>query len=388
MRKELLGLVLGILVVFTMDSLAAAEGREEPAVEGLNGSRVCPTRLQLRHPQRCSNAGARDTLTDMVVEGVYPEHPLPVTRIDPSLGDVPFVYVRSGRKDGTPLYNSLSKAIKGKDSYREIDPGFVYFSWIDRVEQDGKLAYMVAPGVYVRGDGMSRLSALPNFHGVALSRTPGRPFAWVLGNVESRAGPGSDQPKTGRWLFRYEMVWIYEVEKIGGWNWFKVGPDDWIEQRLLAIVYPDPTQPEGVPDDRWISINLYEQTVAIYEGGELIYATLVSSGLQGWWTRPGVFQVFEKLEADFMGGSFEADRSDYYHLEDVPWILYFDEARALHGAYWHNGFGYPRSHGCVNLSLTDANWIFNWAQEGTWVYVFDPSGRTPTDPDSYSPGGA
>ncbi|NIS82529.1 MAG: L,D-transpeptidase family protein [Anaerolineales bacterium] len=388
MRNVLIGLVIGIVFIFAMVSLAAAQRSEESTVEGLNGSKVCTTRLQLRHPQRCSNAGARETLTDLVIEGVYPEHPLPVTRVDPSLGDVPFSYVRSGRKKGTPLYNDLSNAIKGKGSYRKIDPGFVYFSWIDLVKQDGEVAYMIAPGVYVRGDGMSRLSALPSFHGVALSRTPDRPFAWVLGNVESREGAGSDQPKTGRWWFRYELVWVYDVEKIGDWNWYRVGPEDWIEQRLLGIVYPDPNRPEGIPDNRWISINLYEQTVAIYEEGELIYATLVSSGLQGWWTRPGVFQVFEKLESDFMGGSFEADRSDYYYLEDVPWILYFDEARALHGAYWHNGFGYPRSHGCVNLSLTDANWIFNWAQEGTWVYVFDPSGETPTDPAAYGAGGA
>ena len=88
-----------------------------------------------------------------------------------------------------------------------------------------------------------------------------------------------------------------------------------------------------------------------------------------------------------MGGAFEADRSDYYFLEDVPWILYYDESRALHGAYWHNRFGYPRSHGCVNLPLADAHWIYDWAEEGTWVYVFDPTGETPTDPSKFGPGG-
>jgi lipoprotein-anchoring transpeptidase ErfK/SrfK len=84
-----------------------------------------------------------------------------------------------------------------------------------------------------------------------------------------------------------------------------------------------------------------------------------------------------------MSGAFEADRSDFYSLEDVPWIMYYDDARALHGAYWHNNFGYQQSHGCVNLAPADAQWLFEWVEEGTWVYVWDPSGETPTDDESY-----
>jgi lipoprotein-anchoring transpeptidase ErfK/SrfK len=89
-----------------------------------------------------------------------------------------------------------------------------------------------------------------------------------------------------------------------------------------------------------------------------------------------------------MRGAFTADRSDYYYLEDVPWTMYFDQARALHGAYWHNGFGVATSRGCVNLSPGDAQWLFHWAEEGDWVYVWDPSGETPTDPALYGAGGA
>jgi lipoprotein-anchoring transpeptidase ErfK/SrfK len=87
-----------------------------------------------------------------------------------------------------------------------------------------------------------------------------------------------------------------------------------------------------------------------------------------------------------MSGATAADRSDYYYLEDVPWTMYYDEARAFHGAYWHNSFGYPRSHGCVNLSLGDSHWLFDWAAVGDYVYVYDPSGRTPTDPSLFGSG--
>jgi lipoprotein-anchoring transpeptidase ErfK/SrfK len=101
-----------------------------------------------------------------------------------------------------------------------------------------------------------------------------------------------------------------------------------------------------------------------------------------------VFPIYKKVDAGEMRGAFEADRSDFYYLEDVPWTLYFDKARALHAAYWRTRFGFAQSHGCVNLSPGDAHWLFDWSQEGDWVYVHDPSGETPTDPAFYGEGGA
>ena len=110
---------------------------------------------------------------------------------------------------------------------------------------------------------------------------------------------------------------------------------------------------------------------------------MVSTGVDHFWTRPGLFHIQRKLETETMSNSIQ---DDFYYLEDVPWTMYFDEARALHGAYWHNKFGYPLSHGCVNLSPGDAHWLFNWASEGDFVYVFDPSGQTPTDPSLFGSG--
>jgi len=67
--------------------------------------------------------------------------------------------------------------------------------------------------------------------------------------------------------------------------------------------------------------------------------------------------------------------------------MYYDDLRALHGAYWQTLLGYQRSHGCVNLSVADAHWLYDWANEGDYVYVWDPSGETPTDPSVYGSGG-
>jgi lipoprotein-anchoring transpeptidase ErfK/SrfK len=162
----------------------------------------------------------------------------------------------------------------------------------------------------------------------------------------------------------------------------------WLERRYIRQFKANPTPPEGVDNGRWIEVNLYEQTLAVYDNNTLVFATLVATGMDPFFTRPGLFKIERKLDLETMSGAFEADGSDYYYLEDVPWTMYFDEARALHGAYWRTWFGFEQSHGCVNLSVADARWIYEWAHEGDYVYVWDPSGKTPTDPALYTKGGA
>ena len=131
-----------------------------------------------------------------------------------------------------------------------------------------------------------------------------------------------------------------------------------------------------------------EQTLAVYDQGQLVYATMIATGVDPFFTKPGLFQIQVKKDTETMTGAFTADKSDYYYLDKVPWTMYFDGARALHAAYWRALFGYEQSHGCVNLSPGDAHWLFDWAKVGDWVYVWDPSGKTPTDPAKYTQGGA
>ncbi|MBN2555660.1 MAG: L,D-transpeptidase [Anaerolineales bacterium] len=383
MHNRIAAIMIGLGMGMIFASSAQAQ---EPDDVYVPAAINCPSRLQLRHPTACQVEPARAGLIENAVEGISPESPLPIGRFDETLGEIPFYYLRAGSNQGTPLYTSLGDAAAAQNAYRVMEPGFVFFSWIDWYDQDGERIYMVEPGIYIRGGDVSRI-AVASFHGIMLTRTPDRPFAWVLNRVQPLLSPGGEESASNSWLNRYDMVQIYDMVEMNGWTWYMVGPDAWVEQRMLGIVFPESAAPEGVPENRWLSVNLYEQTLAAYEDGEMIFATLVSTGIGGWWTQPGVFQVYNKLESDFMQGAFEADRSDFYYLEDVPWILYYDQSRALHGAYWHNGFGYPRSHGCVNLSPADAEWIYDWSREGTWVYVFDPSGETPTDAELYGAGG-
>ena len=116
-------------------------------------------------------------------------------------------------------------------------------------------------------------------------------------------------------------------------------------------------RPAGIgPEERWVHVNTTEQVLTAYEGDRLVFATLISTGKRDWETPTGHFQVWLKLRHGEMRG-----HRVRYLVEEVPNSLFFGGATALHGVIWHDRFGWAVSHGCVNLSPADAEWLFQWA---------------------------
>ena len=338
----------------------------------------------------CQSLGPAAYLDQLKTQGMpLPRSPLPAVRLDPAFSELPYNYLRLADKD-TPIFSTLDEAMANQNPYRSIPAGFDFVSYVDYYQGSGNgRHYMIEPGMWIRGGSTNGRAALSSFSGMVFAGTPANQFGWVLYQTESQTSPGPNSNQlTGHILNRYDIIQVYRTETINGTNWVMIGPDEWVDKSKTALVYPATTPPQGVTNGRWIEINLYEQTISVYQNNRLVFATLTSTGIPGWWTRPGLFQITQKLESTPMSGAFEADRSDYYYLEDVPWTMYFDEARALHGAYWHDYFGYEQSHGCVNLSPGDSHWLYLWGNVGDFVYVWDPSGETPTDPSLYTPGGA
>jgi LysM repeat protein len=138
------------------------------------------------------------------------------------------------------------------------------------------------------------------------------------------------------------------------------------------LIIPGGGQPTGYQStttlstggERWIDVNLTTQTLTAFEGQTPIMQSVVSTGAWPTQTVVGTFEIYVKYPSTTMYGGSGAD---YYYLPDVPNVMYFYSGYALHGTYWHNNFGTPMSHGCVNLSEPDAQWLFNWASEGTKV---------------------
>lgn len=217
------------------------------------------------------------------------------------------------------------------------------------------------------------------FRGVLLPNDLEYPFAWVVdktGIYSSEYPGGPPSEATGRVPLRYELVNLFAaVTDSEGWVWYLIGPNQWIHQIFVAVVKPV-QRPEGV-EGRWAAVDLYEQTLIAYEDDTPVFATLVATGLPGWDTNEGIFTVWARLPVGNQSGATGAP--DSYALESVPWILYFDGDISFHGAYWHDDFGYRRSHGCVNLSISDARYLFEWTGASTpdengeiltYVYVY------------------
>ncbi len=113
---------------------------------------------------------------------------------------------------------------------------------------------------------------------------------------------------------------------------------------------------------REVIVDLSEQRAYAYENGVLVRNVIVSTGLPNTPTVRGDFTIQRKYSAQTMTGPG-------YYLPDVPYVAYFYAGYALHGTYWHNNFGQPMSHGCVNLPTPEAEWFYNFVDIGTPVHV-------------------
>jgi lipoprotein-anchoring transpeptidase ErfK/SrfK len=146
---------------------------------------------------------------------------------------------------------------------------------------------------------------------------------------------------------------------------YRVGEHEWLLSTRGNLAEAAPPPPGVRDDERWVDVNTDEQVLVAYEGKKPVFATLVSSGKERapegkepTPTEPGVYRIYHKFAETKMSGLEGTDES--YYVSKVPWTQYFSGDLALHGAYWHNGFGRTASHGCVNLAPKDARFLYYW----------------------------
>jgi lipoprotein-anchoring transpeptidase ErfK/SrfK len=144
--------------------------------------------------------------------------------------------------------------------------------------------------------------------------------------------------------------------------------------RILPADELTPLSPDVPPEDKYIEVRLDEQTVVAYEGERLVFRARTSTGKGEFDTPTGWFKTFHKRPTAHMVGG-ESDAA-LYDLTGVPWNCYITEnAVALHGTFWHNDYGTPHSHGCINLSPQDAKWLYRWTLPVVPLdqrYIYEP----------------
>jgi lipoprotein-anchoring transpeptidase ErfK/SrfK len=164
-------------------------------------------------------------------------------------------------------------------------------------------------------------------------------------------------------LSRRRFVVSFAALGVAGSNW--ITPD---VARAEEWVDPGPGRWQAGTNE--VVVSLGAQRLWAYEGEAMVLTTLVSTGTAATpevETPVGQWRISVKLPSETMEG---VANGEPYRVEDVPYVMYFtDEGHALHGTYWHSNFGTPMSHGCVNLPIDVAEWMFRWAPEGTGVTV-------------------
>lgn len=128
----------------------------------------------------------------------------------------------------------------------------------------------------------------------------------------------------------------------------------YVGQRLIIPEGGGQEPSPGSGEEKWIDVNLTTQRLVAYEGEQAVYSAVVSTGMASYPTVTGRYHIQRKYLYDDMS------YLGLYYLPDVPYVMYFYSGYAIHGTYWHNSFGTPMSHGCVNLTPSDAQWLFDW----------------------------
>jgi lipoprotein-anchoring transpeptidase ErfK/SrfK len=169
-----------------------------------------------------------------------------------------------------------------------------------------------------------------------------------------------------------------QLLRIRAWGSEPVGSDAPSGAPSAPAVDPQaiPLWEQELTGEKWIDINLTEQKLTAYQGDIAVRSFWISSGGTGHETVTGSFRIWAKVSRQDMSGGSRA-AGTYYYVPNVPWVQYFYADYSIHGADWHNNFGWPVSHGCVNMRVEEAHWLFEWAEpsldpamveSGTWHF--------------------
>ncbi len=264
------------------------------------------------------------------------------------------------------------------------------FAFLDFFEHEGRRWGLTTDLSIVPLDRVEPVQA-SSFHGLALSPETTLPVVFVRskGAYLYRGDPRSTGLQIERALGYREAVAVTgQKVALASGSYLETVSGHWILDKHLVRVDPMATVPSWAKGERsWIEVSILNQTLVAYEGQRPVYVTLVSTGIGGLGdpaethaTVQGTFLIHTKHVTATMSSDEVGDEFD---LRDVPYVQYFHDGYALHASYWHDSFGRPRSHGCINLSPADARWLFHWTgpavprawhsalslKDGTLVYI-------------------
>lgn len=278
---------------------------------------------------------------------------------------LPFVYARRWKDWKGRIYRDAAAYERG-DAPSSRLPAGRRARFVDAAETERGVVLIREDGTVVPEEDVY-VFPITRFQGRDLVANPlpeGHLLAWAFDYEDTALyrQPGDAEP-----AFRvaYHQSFVVEETPVQDHWWrapnaFGVGEHGYVEDELgVHIFHPAPRPDEVGPDEMWIDLDREATVLAVYRGDTPVYATLTSPGT-GRRTPLGTWRIQDKRVWHDMQS--RADSDDPYYVEAVPWTMFFKPMYAIHGAYWHWGFGHKASHGCINLAPKDARWLFDNAE--------------------------
>jgi len=334
------------------------EGRGFACITGARETDEAPVRLprlvRFVHPDPAEWA----TYTSTMAYNTNPSN-----RIDAM---VPFIYAKRWGKWQGPNFSSAEAYEAGDSPSQRLGRGRKYH-FVDSIQTDRGPVLQRANGAVVPASEV-HIYPLTKFQGWDLGAEPvpsGFLTAWAIDydGTAVHTAPSRSAPVASRLAYHSEVLVEDEpVDRAGHWwmmpNGLGPGVPGYVNDHDGIRHWAPSAPPDQVGDTQlWIDVDLDQQVLGLRRGANLLFATLISSGAPGTATPRGIYAIQDKSAWSDMASRPDSD--DPYYVEKVPWVMHFKKRYALHGTFWHWGFGHTASHGCINLSVRDARWIFD-----------------------------
>ncbi len=275
---------------------------------------------------------------------------------------IPWFLKNDGRSPNVSGLITASDAVKIGQVDRRQGRAF-----IESFLHEGR-RYNVTPDLTVIPADRFRPIRGSDFHGLFMDETELKPpFALIRRPGAKKwlwQGKGKNPKEGGSVEYRSALSLTGKQQLHKGVLYYETSEGFYVDARNASRVDPAKRWPKWAQQGgKWIDVRLTSQVLVAYEGQKMVFVTLISSGEAGLEvdketaTKPGIYRIHTKhvsitMDSDVVGEEFE--------LRDVPYVQYYEGGYALHGAYWHDSFGQPKSHGCINLAPEDARRLFHW----------------------------
>ncbi len=298
---------------------------------------------------------------------------------------VPFIYAKRWRQWKAPTYASMEAYANGAPSLRRLG-GLRKYHFVRSEETERGTVLVRNNGQVVPLDD-AHVYPLSKFGGWDLRREPlpdATLPAWAINysGTPVHRSPDKSSP-VGRRLPYHTPILVTATPVDSAGHWWEMkdafGPNQpgFVHDVNDIRHWVPSLPPPGVGDSElWVDVDLGQQVLALRRGTQTEFVTLVSTGAVDWATPRGLYQIMDKTIYGDMQS--RADAEEPYHVEKVPWVMHFWPRYAIHGVFWHWGFGHRASHGCINMSVRDARTVFDRIHPTThdgWMTAFS----TPSD---------